>query len=241
MNFERRSVNSFKVFRRYYSSKSFLRNLMLPKKSSSHHFRFQLFSSNRFYRITQTIKYKRELQELILKKEPKNVYFTPIKWLSPLHLRKTTDYMLSSPLFFDVDSKLPCTNGIKKSVQISTRLIDYIESKYERHPSWIIFSGKRGFHIYYWNWDDIPRRYQKAADRTKYFKMTRQKIVKELLNAGIKIDYSVTADPWRILRVPGTLHGETGCIALRIDTPNQFDISMADPQKTMSCIDRRDL
>jgi DNA primase catalytic subunit len=51
------------------------------------------------------------------------------------------------------------------------------------------------------------------------------------LNAHIKIDYSVTTDPWRVLRVPGTLHGETGYIALKIDNLGKFDAKMADPQK----------
>lgn len=227
----KRSIKSFNAFREYYSSKLFLKNLALPEKSSHHHFRFQSFSSNRFYRIRQTIKYKRELQKLILKREPRNVYFTPIEWLDPLNIRKTTDYMLSSPLFFDVDSKLPCISGINRSIQTSLKLISYIKSKYGRNPSWIVFSGRRGFHIYYWNWDNIPRRYQKATERIKYFKTTRQKIVKELLNAHIKIDYSVTTDPWRVLRVPGTLHGETGYIALKIDNLGKFDAKMADPQK----------
>lgn len=226
--------DAFKVFRQYYSSEQFLENLVLPKKSSQHHFRFQLFSGDRFCRIAQTIKFKRELQELIQKKEPKNVYFTPVKWLAPIDLKKGTDYMLSSPLFFDVDSKLPYPDGIEESVQNSTRLIKYIKLKYRRHPSWIIFSGRRGFHIYYWNWDYIPRRYPRAADRIKYFKITRQRICNELLKAHIKIDYSVTTDPWRVLRVPGTLHGETGLIVLKIDTISRFHIEMVDPQRIMT-------
>jgi len=228
-----KSIDSFEAFQKYYSSKFFLKNLMLPSKSSFHHFRFQLFSGERFYRVRQTIKYKRELQALILDKKPKNVYFTPVKWLAPLDVRKTTDYMLSSPLFFDVDSKLSSLDGVKKSVQTAIELIEYIRRKYDRHPSWTVFSGRRGFHIYYWDWDDIPKRYQKASERIKHFRKTRQRIAKDLLNSRIMIDYSVTTDPWRVLRVPGTLHGETGLIAIRIDDLRLFNVNIANPNKMM--------
>jgi len=228
----RKHVERFEVFRQYYASESFLKNLVLPSKPSLHHFRFQSFSSNRFYRIARTIKYKREMQILILKKEPKNVYFTPVKWLMPSNMRKVTDYMLSSPLFFDVDSKLSPIEGLNKAAQTATRVIEFIEIEYGRHPSWIVFSGRRGFHIYYWEWDDIPRRYPRASDRVSKFKETRRKIVKELLKAKIVVDYSVTTDPWRLLRVPGTLHGETGYIALKIDDIAQFRVEMASSRLT---------
>jgi DNA primase catalytic subunit len=38
-------------------------------------------------------------------------------------------------------------------------------------------------------------------------------MLEELQQKAIQVDKSVTSDPWRLLRVPGTLHGKTGMIA----------------------------
>ena len=228
MKTKQRNEDEYEKFREYYSSKLFLTNLFLPEKTSMHHFRFQLFSNNRFYRVRQTIKFKRELQDLVLKKRPKNIYFTPVKWLDSLNIkRKPTDCMLSSPLYFDIDSNILPTPEFHEAKKITCTLIDYIKSKYEREPSWVVFSGKRGFHVYYWDWDKIPKKFPKPEERIRVFKEERNKILKELSKEGILVDDSVTADPWRILRVPGTLHGETHLIALKVDNPKLFSLEKA--------------
>jgi len=228
MNTKQKDENEYETFRIYYSSSFFLRNLVLPMKPSMHHFRFQLLPDGKFYRVRQTIKFKRELQDLILRKRPKNVYFTPVKWLDPINISKLhTEYMLSSPLFFDIDSAIIPTQSFHKATEMTIMLADYIEGKYGKKPSWIVFSGKRGFHIYYWDWDDIPQKYPKSKDRITKFKEERSRILSELSKEGIIVDISVTTDPWRILRVPGTIHGETHLIALRIDNIDSFSLEKA--------------
>jgi len=215
--------NDYEPFSRYYSSNLFLKNLVLPERPSMHHFRFRLFSNNRFYRVEQTIKYKRELQDLIFKKKPRDIFFTPVKWLDPLNIkRSSTDYMLSSPLYFDIDSDRLSAPGFCDTEKMTRMLIDYIKCKYGKEPSWIVFSGKRGFHVYYWDWDSIPSECPKPEQRIKVFKQKRTKISDELSRKGIIVDKSVTVDPWRVLRVPGTLHGETLLIALKMDDLESF-------------------
>ena len=218
-----RETDSYESFRKYYSSDLFFRYLFLPEKSSMHHFRLRLFSNNRFYRVEQTIKYKRELQDLIFREQPRDIYFTPVKWLDPLNIRrKPTDYMLSSPLYFDIDSEKFSTISFSRTKKMTHMLIDYIKGEFGRKPSWVVFSGKRGFHVYYWDWDSIPREYPRPEQRIRAFKEERRKILDELSKKGIIVDESVTIDPWRILRVPGTLHGETLQIALKMDDLESF-------------------
>ena len=228
MKTNQRKADEYAEFRQYYNSDLFFKNLLLPSKSSMHHFRMQSFANNRFYRVRQTIKFKKELQDIILKKRAKNVYFTPVKWLDPLDIKtKSTDYMLSSPLYFDIDSNILPTSEFGEAKKTTGLLTEYIKSEYGRAPSWVVFSGKRGFHVYYWNWDEIPKKYPKPQERIKVFKQERSKILKELLEEKILVDRSVTADPWRILRVPGTLHGETHMIALKVDNLESFSLEKA--------------
>ena len=133
MKTKQKDKDEYENFREYYSSILFLKNLLLPKKPSMHHFRIQLFSSNRFFRVRQTIKFKRELQDVVLKKRPRNIYFTPVKWLDPLNIqRKSTDYMLSSPLFFDIDSNILPTPDFREARKMTCRLIGHIKNNYEK-------------------------------------------------------------------------------------------------------------
>jgi len=68
-------------------------------------------------------------------------------------------------------------------------------------------------------------------DRIKHFEKTRQTIVKDLLDSGIMIDFSVTTDPWRVLRVSGSLHGETGRIAMKVEDLAHFDLRASDARE----------
>lgn len=136
--------------------------------------------------------------------------------------------MLSSPLYFDVDKKLIPKQTLAATIENTQRLINYIEGKSGQKPSWIVFSGNEGFHVYYWKWDNIPKQYSSPDKRIKEFIKSRRQILTQLRKKEIAVDWSVTADPWRILRVPGTLHGDTCLIAKLFDKLSDFSI-----QKTM--------
>jgi DNA primase catalytic subunit len=157
-----------------------------------------------------------------------NAYFTPTEWLDPSNVRRSRgraqDYLLSSPLYFDLETK---EAHIKGSIHLTLELIDYMERAYGRTPSWIIFSGRRGFHVYYWDWDDIVKEYGNPRDRLHQFIKSRKAIMKELDRASIKVDTTVTPDPWRVMRIPGTLHGKTGLVAVPVSDPSKFTIDCA--------------
>ena len=222
------------VFIKYYQSHQFETELRLPEKPNFHHFRFEYFSKRRrFRRLRDIVSDKETLRIAIAKECPRNVFFSPLKWLDPINVRRTKgksikDYMLSSPLYFDVDRKLIPERTLAATIENTQKLINYIEDKAGRKPSWTVFSGSEGFHIYYWKWDDIPRRYGSPEKRIETFVKSRKQILTEFSKKKIVVDTSVTADPWRILRVPGTLHGDTCLIAKLFDTLSDFSI-----EKTM--------
>jgi len=207
------------VFLKYYKSVRFESELRLPERPSFHHFRFELFSEKRvFRRVRDVINNKRTLIDLIIRDCPMNVFFTPVKWLDPVNVRRKKeeeiqDYMLSSPLYFDIDMKLVPEHSFESVIQTTQELINHIKETTGRKPDWIVFSGNQGFHVYYWDWDNIPQKYSSSTERINVFKQNRRKILEELHRKEIYVDKSVTSDPWRLLRVPGTLHGKTGMIA----------------------------
>jgi DNA primase catalytic subunit len=222
-------------FLKYYESERFEIELRLPHKPSFHHFRFDCFSDRHlFKRLRKVVKNKETLRTEIIKDCPKNIFFTPVKWLDPINVRRKKDkeiqdYMLSSPLYFDVDAEQFSERTIGSAIKTAQELIQYLEDKEGLKPDWIIFSGKRGFHIYYWNWDDIPKRYGLANERIEVFTVNREKILNDLARKKIFVDNSVTPDPWRVLRVPGTLHGDTGLIAKAFKSLEEFSIEKTKP------------
>lgn len=221
-------------FTEYYQSDRFKSELKLPDNPSFHHFRFECFGRGTFKRLYDVINSEQVLTEAILKNQPKNVLFTPVKWLDSVNVRRkrdkqVNDYMLSSPLYFDIDADLPHYRTLQPAIDTASKLIDYIDDKKGRRPDWIVFSGSRGFHIYYWEWDDVPKHFLSADSRISAFRKNRLELLTELQTNGIAVDKSVTADPWRVLRVPGTLHGNTGLIAKAFKTLKEFSIEKTRP------------
>lgn len=212
------------LFLSYYSSERFLELLILPPRVNFHHFRIQLFSDgkqNIFKRVKKVINHKEDLQNYLLSTKPQNVYCTPTQWLDPTNVRRcrddtVSDVMLSAPLYFDIDSKQPNPEAILESKSTVEKLIDFIRLTHEISPDLVVFSGRRGFHVYYWNWVDTDFFELSPNQRVLYFIKSRNQIVKQLRQNNIVVDQSVTSDPWRILRLPGTLHGSTGLSAISI-------------------------
>jgi len=214
-----------RLFLNYYRSNKFLNFCSLPPRPASHHYRFELFSGH-FFRLRKSIRFKRALRKEIIRSEPKNVYFTPNEWLDPIRLRENSDILISSPLYLDIDyQKLP-KKSFSCAFSMTKKLIKHVRRVRNRLPSWIVFSGKRGFHIYYWHWDDVSK-LERPQDRLEEFKRNREVLMRDLEKHGIIVDRQVTVDPWRILRLPGTLHGETGFVAIKIDRLEDFSIDKA--------------
>jgi DNA primase catalytic subunit len=216
----------FNLFKLYYKTAFQSKQLQInPVKFR--HFRFELFSNRvRFERIRDIFSSEDEVKKKITQMVPRNTYHTPVRWLSPIYVSKTKneiDVMLSSPLYFDIDIDIPNAKNFDSAKKVLIQLIDYMENRFSRKPDLVVFSGRKGFHIYYWEWDFGKIVHLLPQQRIKYFIEDRLKLLSELNEAGIKVDQTVTADPYRLMKVPNTLHGKTGLIAKPIEDIYRFN------------------
>lgn len=223
-------IDTKQRFLRYYQSDRFDTELTLPESPNFHHFRLELFTEKRtFRRLRDIVRSKEILKTAILKEIPKGVFFSPVKWLDPINVRRRIDrnvgdYMLSSPLYFDIDKKLIPGQTLSSTITVTKQLIDYFEKTYKQRPDWIVFSGAEGFHVYYWEWDNIVKQYDSGNKRIQEFIKSRKQILAQLHKNNIAVDHSVTADPWRMLRVPGTIHADTCLIAKLFERIEDFSL-----------------
>ena len=157
---------SLEVFTKYYSSISFEKNVVMPPRPNFHHYRIQRWDGS-FARLTRTIRRPYDLRKWISNEIPRNAYFTPTEWLDPSNVRrskgKVNDYLLSSPLYFDIETK---DRDVSQAANMTIRLMRHLELTRQRRPSLVVFSGRRGFHVYYWDWDNIVEKCAYPSDRT---------------------------------------------------------------------------
>lgn len=214
------------LFRHYYQKIFNPRSILIPSLKFRH-FRFQIFSGRgKFLRLRDVFTSKNQLYQRIARIVPFNAYFTPTRWLSPIFVSKTKgelDVMLYSSLYFDVDSDSLRPSSFEQARITTTRLIEQIDCEYGRSPDLVVFSGRRGFHVYYWDWDTPKLREISPQGRIENFIIERKRILRELYEAGTIVDERVTVDPYRIMRIPNTLHGKTGLIARNISDLKGFD------------------
>jgi len=220
-------LESRNLFRDYYRT-SFGKENIFPKDTKFRHFRLEIFSrkKRRFLRLKDIYHDQIMLKEKIIKVVPKNAYYTPVKWLNPIYVSKTKDeldVMLTSPLYFDVDGSHLPIKSFDSAKRMAQRLIDYIYDNYSKSHDLIIFSGRQGFHIYYWNWDTELIIKMSPSKRLECFIQKRNKLLKELENNNIIVDQTVTPDPYRILKISHTLHGTTGLIAKPVKKLSEFN------------------
>jgi len=216
-----------KLFRHYYENIFPDIGPVLPELKFRH-FRFQLFSKKTsFLRIQDIIVNHEHIIRKLKYFIPKNAYFTPVKWLNPINVARNKDeldIMLSFPLYFDIDMQdldPPTFSEVKRN---TCCLIQFIEDEYSRKPDLIIFSGRQGFHIYYWKWDKSDIIHLNANERILEFKRRRKAFLKIVQEKKIIVDERITGDPYRIMKIPNTLHGTTGFVAKNILDVEKFEV-----------------
>ena len=146
------------------------------------------------------------------------------------------DTMLYQGLYFDVDYDNADYN---EGVNMLMELKDAMESvghfnqwlRYRRNQttrtyfsgldmtnSNIVFSGSKGFHLIYedWSYDRLSPKYANLYkqfyinDRQGLARTAKGDLVQALKDDGsLLLDWEVTTDPRRIIRLPGTVHGKT--------------------------------
>jgi hypothetical protein len=81
----------------------------------------------------------------------------------------------------------------------------------------------RGGHIYVLDFykKRCVKKIASCKDRVSYVTAQREKLASELVNAGVVFDYKISADPYRVSRLFGSLHDDkvTICTAYTTFTP----------------------
>ena len=77
--------------------------------------------------------------------------------------------------------------------------------------------------MYYWDWDFEEIINLSPQNRILTFIKKRKELLCQLELSGIKVDPTVTVDPYRLMKIPNTLHGKTGLIARPIHDVDSFN------------------
>lgn len=162
-------------------------------------------------------------------------------------LSKYHDTMLYQGLYFDVDYDNADYN---EGANMMNRLlfntvsmfnqsrrgsrVRYFLAGLDKAPT-MVFSGSKGFHLIFEDWDSSRlnrlemMRYKAHLEKDgiqKFHSSAKQSIVTKLkeMDEKLLLDWEVTQDPRRIIRLPGTVHGKTMrlCKAVTLD---DFDVS----------------
>ena len=146
---------------------------------------------------------------------------------------------LGQELYFDVDFKMDSFND---SAAMSKRVVQWLCKKFDITPDdlTIVFSGGKGFHVIWYGWDlkthapAVHRHTLESLYRRKsggYISPQLQRLhrkvkteyIEELKQEGILVDYEVTRDPRRIIRLPGSIHHKgRKCHIIQYETLDDF-------------------
>ncbi|WP_287588310.1 DNA primase small subunit domain-containing protein [Candidatus Borrarchaeum sp.] len=181
-----------------------------------HHFSY-VMSSGRFRnqidkRISNTEKLKREVTKRVV--FPLRIFVSISKWRDPkqLFFRKNSNTLLDSILAFDIDCSdlhVPCLLtqsgiceiGLDHVKHETMKLFDFCEDKLSLTDFMIYFSGRKGFHVYFCDYNS-----SKSFKKELEF---RKDLVEKLKENNIRADSSITEHPKAMVGLPSSLHGYT--------------------------------
>ena len=141
-------------------------------------------------------------------------------------------------LYFDVDYEM---ETFEQSAAETKKLLEWYRAQdivSEQEPV-VVFSGGKGFHLIDFGWKLEPnlhgsmkKHYEKLFERgnkhppsaklQRLDKAWKTWFVKQVKRDEILIDYDVTPDPRRIIRLPGTIHGKKGRLC-QVINPDELD------------------
>jgi len=203
----------------------------LPKHSNWHHFRVVLFDGRWVKLRDKRIRSKSVLKKNILKPHifpPRHVFYSVLRWLDPKNIgpKRVRAYCLGGPLLFDIDVMNVFSydeDTLDEAKRQTLALADFITDELGYTDFLFVFTGRRGFHVYVQDFDitDFIHDFD-PLHREKYEGRVRKYMAELVLKRGFKIDAQVTCDTRRVVRLPNTLHGETGLRALPLSR-DQFE------------------
>ena len=151
--------------------------------------------------------------------------------------------MLYQGLYFDVDyDNADYNEGAHMLMKLSETLDEAITNTegnlYFDHlkgDELRVFSGGKGFHLVRENWNSVEmnkeaqKEYQEVSasegGNQAWSKEVKSELIGELkkLDCELLLDWEVTIDPRRIIRLPGTVHGKTLRVC-KITSPDDFKL-----------------
>jgi len=163
-------------------------------------------------------------------------------------LSKYHDTMLYQGLYFDVDydnadyneganmmSRLLLNTEVMFTKSRRESTMRYFLTGLDKTPT-MVFSGSKGFHLIFEDWDSSRlrrlelMRYKAHLERDgsqAFHSSAKRRIVRELKqDSELLLDWEVTQDPRRIIRLPGTVHGKTMRLC-KVVTLDDFDYDKA--------------
>ncbi len=146
---------------------------------------------------------------------------------------------LGQELYFDVDFKM---DSFDDSAAMTKRVVQWVCEKFSITPEdlTIVFSGGKGFHVIWYGWnmaDHAPQRFQDtyhslmtrqsggyiSPQLQKLHRLVKTEYIEELKEAEVLVDYEVTRDTRRIIRLPGTYHHKgRRCTVIRYEDLDGF-------------------
>ncbi len=189
-----------------------------------------------FIKIKKRITSLNRLKNILKNYElpPIRVFFSVFEWLQPEKIgsKNFNDVCFgSSFLVFDIDGEklhFPhtinkkgfCRECIENARRETIKLAYFLETKYGYSNFYVVFSGRKGFHLYVLD-------YEKEQDFGKFYEYReyrkRRKIVKDIIENGIRIDPIVTLDTRRIIGLPSSVHGYTGLALYNIGSIQKLE------------------
>ncbi len=184
--------------------------ILLPQ-SNWRQYRVRLWN-NEWYKIPDRITDSKTLQRWLISLKPRDVYFMTGRFLNPQHVGPKKwkgkpgykwDYnlFLGGELYFDIDHKN--LDEINKIIE---------DLKKENFKKIVLIKTGNGYHIHVYDFEKHFD-YLKGIDNPfeREFKYKRVKtLIAERYSEKYDIDKQITLDTRRILRVPNTMHGNTG-------------------------------
>ena len=168
--------------------------------------------------IHTKIKSTSELQTLIEKYKPDDVYFSVSTWVCADKVEKKyhengkliNNIMTGSMMVIDIDAK----DFHNKTTDEAFFEMLNIKEQLERlglYDNKFVFTGG-GYHIWVQDWERlfIKKKIKNAKQRYRYYEYKRRKFVNILKQKGLVFDHTISLDNHRIVRLPGTIHGKSG-------------------------------
>ncbi|MHA1636468.1 MAG: hypothetical protein ACTSUO_06290 [Candidatus Thorarchaeota archaeon] len=164
----------------------------------------------------------------LLQSPPLHIYQTVLRIKSnrPPRGSKSSGFFLGGPLLFDLDiipkRQLISIWKIADSVDAISELIDFVQDRGDFKLNHVMFSGSRGVHVVF-NPQDTEDSILINLDTEKWklrsFKRSRNLTARSVGYWCKGWDWKVSADVWRVSRVPWSIHGSSGLRAIPLEPP----------------------